>query len=49
MIDTFCLDISGEKKSLLNFEDELLNQAKVMEAHRLSDKSHKEEWLSDIF
>ncbi len=48
MIDTFCLDILKEKKSSFNFEDELLNQAKVMEAHRLSDKSHKEEWVSDI-
>ncbi len=48
MIDAFCLDILGEKKSVFNFEDELLNQARVMEAHRLSDKSHKEEWISDI-
>tara|TARA_Y100001936_G_scaffold230804_1_gene254200 strand:+ start:2083 stop:3108 length:1026 start_codon:yes stop_codon:yes gene_type:complete len=48
MIDAFCLDVLGEKKAFFNFEDDLLNQARVMEAHRLSDKSHKEEWISDI-
>ena len=48
MIDAFCLDVSGERKYSFDFEDELLNQAIVMEAHRLSDKSHKEEWISDI-
>jgi dTDP-3,4-didehydro-2,6-dideoxy-alpha-D-glucose 3-reductase len=48
MIDIFCMEIMGEKKSLFNFEEELLNQAKVMEAHRLSNSSHKEVWLSEI-
>ena len=36
MIDEFCLEIMGEKKSSFNFEKELLSQAKVMEAHRIS-------------
>ena len=48
MIDTFCMEITGEKKSPFNFEEELLNQAKVMTAHRLSNFSHKEVWLSEI-
>ena len=48
MIDTFCMEIAGEKKSPFNFEEELLNQAKVMTAHRLSNFSHKEVWLSEI-
>jgi len=48
MIDAFCMEIMGKKKSPFNFEEELLNQAKVMEAHRLSNSSHKEIWLSEI-
>ena len=48
MIDVFCMEITGKKKSSFNFEDELLNQAKVMEAHRLSNYNHKEIWLSEI-
>ena len=48
MIDAFCMEILGKKKSPFNFEEELLNQAKVMEAHRLSNSSHKEIWLSEI-
>jgi len=48
MIDTFCIEITGREKSLINFEEELLNQAKVMEAHRISNDTHKEVWLSEI-
>ena len=48
MIDAFCMEIMGKKKSPINFEEELLNQAKVMEAHRLSNSTHKEVWLSEI-
>jgi len=48
MIDTFCMEITGKKKSPFNFEEELLNQAKVMAAHRLSNSTHKEVWLSEI-
>jgi len=48
MIDVFCMEITGERKSSFNFEEELLNQAKVMTAHRLSNFSHKEVWLSEI-
>ena len=48
MIDIFCMEINGNGKLSLNFEKELLNQAKVMEAHRLSNISHKEKYLDDI-
>ena len=48
MIDTFCMEITGKEKSSFNFEKELLNQAKVMEAHRLSNLIHKEKYLDDI-
>ena len=48
MIDMFCMEINGNSKLSLNFERELLNQAKVMEAHRLSNISHKEKYLDDI-
>ena len=48
MIDTFCMEITGKEKSPFNFEEELLNQAKVMAAHRLSNSTHKEVWLSEI-
>jgi len=30
MIDTFCMEIMGIKKASFDFEQELLNQAKVM-------------------
>ena len=48
MIDIFCMEIADKKKSPFNFEEELLNQAKVMTAHRLSNSNHKEIWLSEI-
>ena len=48
MIDIFCMEINGNSKLSINFEKELLNQAKVMEAHRLSNLSHKEKYLDDI-
>jgi predicted dehydrogenase len=48
MIDTFCMEITGKEKASFNFEKELLNQAKVMEAHRLSNLTHKEKYLDDI-
>ena len=36
MIDTFCMEITGTKKTPFDFEQELLNQAKVMTAINLS-------------
>ena len=32
MLDTFCMEITGTKKAPFDFEQELLNQAKVMQA-----------------
>ena len=48
MINDFCLEISKQKKSSLNFERELENQAKVMEAHRISSEKNKFVYLDDI-
>ncbi len=48
MINSFCMEITNKKKSQFNFEEDLLNQAKVMTAHRLSNSTHKEVWLSEI-
>ena len=41
MINVFCLEISGNKKSSFNFEEELENQAKVMEGHRISSNEKR--------
>jgi dTDP-3,4-didehydro-2,6-dideoxy-alpha-D-glucose 3-reductase len=48
MIDDFCLEISNQKKSLFNFEKDLENQAKVMEAHRVSSRKKKMIFLDEI-
>jgi len=40
MIDSFCSNIS-EEKSTFNFEEDLLSQAKILEAIRLSDKEKR--------
>ena len=41
MIDAFCQEVTGDKKSPFNFEEELKNQARVMEAHRVSSKEKR--------
>ena len=41
MIGAFCLEVKGEKKSPFNFEIDLLNQAKIMDAHRISSKEKR--------
>jgi len=48
MINAFCLEISGNKKSSFNFEEELENQAKVMEAHRISSNEKRFVSLDEI-
>ena len=48
MIDTFCLEISGKKKSTINFEKELENQAKIMHAHRISSSEKRFVTLDEI-
>ena len=48
MIDNFCLEVSNQKKSSFNFEKDLENQAKVMEAHRISSQKKKMIFLDEI-
>ena len=45
MLDTFCMEITGTKKAPFDFEQELLNQAKVMAAVTLGVQIQR---LSDI-
>ena len=48
MLDAFCMEISGTKKSPFDFEQELLNQAKAMFAASASaDGSKKVFWYED--
>ena len=48
MLDTFCMEITGTKNASFNFEEELLNQAKVMEAHRRSSDTGKRVHLEEL-
>ena len=48
MINTFCQEITGEKKSPFNFEEELKNQARVMQAHRVSAEEKRFVCLNEI-
>ena len=48
MIDAFSLAISGGKTHQFNFEEELINQAKVMEAHRISSNEKRFVTLDEI-
>jgi dTDP-3,4-didehydro-2,6-dideoxy-alpha-D-glucose 3-reductase len=48
MINNFCLEISNQKKSLFDFEKDFENQAKVMEAHRISSNKKKMIFLDEI-
>ena len=45
MLDAFCMEITGTKKAPFNFEQELLNQAKVMFA--ASSSEDKVFWFKD--
>ena len=47
MLDAFCMEITGTKKASFSFEQELLNQAKVMTAAILSS-GHKVQRLEEI-
>jgi len=48
IINTFCLEITGTKKAPFNFEQELLNQAKVMIGARKSDEGREPIWFKDL-
>ncbi len=48
MLDTFCMEIAGIKKAPFNFEQELLNQARVMFAASSSANIDKKIfWFED--
>ncbi len=46
MLDTFCKEIMGTVKVQFNFEEELLNQARIMTAVRLSNNEIK--WIKNL-
>ena len=48
MINSFCNEINGENKPIFNFENDLLEQAKIMEAHRISSKERRFVGLDEI-
>jgi len=48
MINTFCKEIAGDNKSPFNFEEDLKNQARVMEAHRVSSEEKRFVYLDEI-
>lgn len=48
MIDSFCREISGDLQSGFNFEDDLITQAKAMDAARISHKENRIVNLSEI-
>jgi hypothetical protein len=48
MVDSFCKEITGTEKAPVIFEEDLLNQAKLMEAMRLSNKTKKSVFLADL-
>ncbi len=48
MIDGFCKDLLGVESAMFNFETDLLNQAKVMQAARLSNAENRLVKLSEI-
>ena len=41
MINAFCLEIQGRKKAAYDIEKDLINQARVMEAHRISSEEKR--------
>ena len=48
MIDSYCMEILGKKMSSFNFEQDLINQAKIMQAHRESSNTQKIVYLSEL-
>jgi len=48
MLDTFCLDIANKTKSPFNFEEDILNQARVMDAHRISSSEKRFVYLDEL-
>lgn len=49
MIDAFCEGIKSRSESRFNFEEDLLNQARIMDAARLSHKESRSIQISEIY
>ena len=41
MINAFCLEVQGRKKIVYDIEKDLIDQARVMEAHRISSEEKR--------
>jgi predicted dehydrogenase len=48
MVDSFCKEVTKAEQAGFSFEEDLLNQAKLMESLRLSSKNKKPVFLSDL-
>jgi len=48
MINTFCQEITGDKRAPFNFEEDMKNQARVIEAHNISSKEKRFVSLDEI-
>ena len=48
MINTFCQEITGDKRAPFNFEEDMKNQARVIEAHNISSKEKRFVSLNEI-
>lgn len=48
MIDSFCNELKNPKSSTYNFEEDLINQAKVMEAARISNHEKRYVKINEI-
>ncbi len=48
MIDSFCNELKNSNTSAYNFEEDLINQAKVMEAARLSNNEKRFVEINEI-
>ena len=48
MFETFCKTIENKISNPYNFENDLLNQAKLMEAIRISNKEKRIVYLSEF-
>jgi len=48
MLKEFCDVIDNKKENSFDFENDLLNQAKIMEAIRISSNENREVFLSEF-
>lgn len=48
MIDSFCMQIIGESTSNFDFEEDMINQARIMDAARISHKENRSITISEV-